>query len=258
MFTFFGANATKRARADADAARDKGDWRAAAEGYRRFLKHRPRAADIWVQYGHALKEIQNFQDAETAYEKALALAPDVADTHVMLGHLKKITNRLDQAASHYEQAAALDPEGLDPLLQLAFTEKDLGRTASALAHFRTAQKLAPDDREVASMIQRLSAPVPKPRAATSSGALTDGKAKELESALKAMALEVKRQKDRNDRMEASIRDVSTALAVLENDLRSGRIEIERRLIQVEAQSPEVGARFQMLIDHVRDLQAKEA
>ena len=242
-------------RTKADAARDQADWRAAADGYRRFLKHRPMAAGIWVQYGHSLKELKDFKEAENAYEKALSLAPDVADTHVMLGHLKRITNQLDQASTHYADAAALNPEELDPRLQLAFAEKDLGRRTSALAHFKAAHKLAPDNTEVATMIRRLSAPAPKPRAASNSTPLTDGKAKELESALKAMALELKWQKDQTNRVEASIKDVATALAVLENDLRSNRVDIERRLIRVEAQSPEVGARFQALIDHVQSMKA---
>src|SRR5579875_2423646 len=92
----------------ADRARDAGEWALAARHYREALARNPGQPAIWVQYGHALKEAGNLQEAEEAYKKSIALADRVADTHLQLGHLLKMRGRRDEAAAAYLRALAVD------------------------------------------------------------------------------------------------------------------------------------------------------
>jgi tetratricopeptide (TPR) repeat protein len=92
----------------ADEARDARDWRTAARYYHKFLEENPNSVDIWVQYGHALKESGNIAEAEHAYRKSLALDETIADTHLQLGHALKTLGRREEAEGAYLRALRLD------------------------------------------------------------------------------------------------------------------------------------------------------
>jgi len=122
----------RRLIAAADAARDRGDWKAASLLYERGLRRDPNNAQIWVQYGHALKESGYLVAAERAYEKALRLDPSKPDTHLQMGHLLKVQNRLKEAASSYRRAIELDPApcyASEELARLGRLPGRLSRTA---------------------------------------------------------------------------------------------------------------------------------
>jgi glycosyltransferase involved in cell wall biosynthesis len=104
--------------AKADLARDAKDWTLAAIAYAEALTITPERADIWVQYGHALKESRRLDEAEAAYRRALAIQPDLADTHLQLGHLLKLSGRKEQAARAYMSAASLDLNEFDAVSEL--------------------------------------------------------------------------------------------------------------------------------------------
>ena len=95
--------------AKADQARYAGQWRLAADYYRRALDEEPRAPAIWVQYGHVLKLCGELGAAEQAYRESLGFDPDNADTCVQLGHVLALQNRPGEAADAYRRALALDP-----------------------------------------------------------------------------------------------------------------------------------------------------
>ena len=114
----------------ADRARDAGEWALAARYYRQALQAMPEASAIWVQYGHALKELGQVAEAEAAYRRSLALRPDMADTHLQLGHALKLQGRIDEAAAAYLRAAALDPvlqHPRDELIGLGWTPQQIER-----------------------------------------------------------------------------------------------------------------------------------
>jgi glycosyltransferase involved in cell wall biosynthesis len=79
----------------------------------------PERADIWVQYGHALKESGHRDEAERAYHRALAIDSRQADTHLQLGHLLKLEQRFGEAGPAYLRALQLDPAQYDALHELA-------------------------------------------------------------------------------------------------------------------------------------------
>ncbi|MEG3167801.1 glycosyltransferase [Sphingomonas sp. LB3N6] len=93
----------------ADAARDRRDWLAAADGYRAVVRIQPRNAGWWVQLGHALKESGGLQAAGDAYRRALSIDRFNADTHLQHGHLLKMQDDRGGAVAAYAQALRLDP-----------------------------------------------------------------------------------------------------------------------------------------------------
>jgi glycosyltransferase involved in cell wall biosynthesis len=100
-------SASRAAFITADQARDKGDWDAAAKLYARGLEFDGRRLDMWIQYGHALKEGGRIKQAEEAYEKALSLDPGNPDANLQLGHVLKLQGRLVDAVTYYARAAFL-------------------------------------------------------------------------------------------------------------------------------------------------------
>lgn len=100
----------RRIAEEADLARDRRDWVAAARLYWRVLEKLPELMPIWVQLGHVLKEQGDFAGAEAAYRRALLLDGGVADTHLQLGHLLKLQGRRSLAARAYAAAVRLEPE----------------------------------------------------------------------------------------------------------------------------------------------------
>ena len=58
----------------ADDARNQRDWPSAAQHYRQVLDADPGRADIWVQYGHSLKEVGAVADAEVSYRRAIDIS----------------------------------------------------------------------------------------------------------------------------------------------------------------------------------------
>ncbi|MET3713214.1 GT2 family glycosyltransferase [Sphingomonas trueperi] len=91
-----------------DAARARGDWAAAAREYGRHCARRPRDAAIAVQWGHALKQSQQFDAALAAYRHALLHRPEDADLLLSIGHLHKLRGDRERAFDFYRQSAARD------------------------------------------------------------------------------------------------------------------------------------------------------
>jgi tetratricopeptide (TPR) repeat protein/glycosyltransferase involved in cell wall biosynthesis len=100
-------------RARGDMARDAHNWEAAREHYQHALRADPGLEPIWIQLGHAAKEVGDNRGAEEAYRKAVQLKPDDADAYLQLGHLMKIMGKLSAATECYSQAVALDPRLAD-------------------------------------------------------------------------------------------------------------------------------------------------
>jgi len=112
----------------AERAEEARRWDLAARHYRSVLADMPNAPEMWVQYGHALKESGNVAEAETAYRKSIDLDPDSADAHLQLGHALKIQGRIDEAVGSYFRSLALDPAPRHPrdeLMALGWTTEQI-------------------------------------------------------------------------------------------------------------------------------------
>jgi Flp pilus assembly protein TadD len=112
----------------ADRARDAKRWGRAARLYRTALRRKSTNAPIWVQYGHALKNLGKLKGAEVAYRQGLALDRNNADTRLQLGHLLKLRNEPRLAERLYLSALAINPQlgdALGELHHLGWSEKEL-------------------------------------------------------------------------------------------------------------------------------------
>jgi len=96
----------------------QGLWPEREAAYRAALALDPSLTDIWVQFGHALKEQGKLDAAEEAYRRSLALDAALADTHLQLGHVLKLQGRMGGAADAYLSAHRLDPDLPDPAIEL--------------------------------------------------------------------------------------------------------------------------------------------
>jgi glycosyltransferase involved in cell wall biosynthesis len=114
-----------------DAARDAGDWVSAVRRYEAHLQRQPDDWPIWVQLGHALKEMRRLDAADRAYLEALGRAPEDADLRLQLGHLAKLAGRTHDAVARYAEALALDPRLADAFHELA-EMGELARARTAL------------------------------------------------------------------------------------------------------------------------------
>lgn len=88
-------------RSRGDHARDNRDWTGAEKAYDRHLAGHPDDFDIWVQYGHVLKEQEKLAEAEEAYKAALALQPSDPDANLHLAHLLKRGGRESESADAF-------------------------------------------------------------------------------------------------------------------------------------------------------------
>lgn len=98
---------------EADVFRDNKQWSAAAEKYRLYLEDNNKSAAIWVQLGHCLKELGDFDAANSAYLEALQIEASDADLYLQLGHLEKLRGNLEVSAKYYVRSHELDPNGPD-------------------------------------------------------------------------------------------------------------------------------------------------
>jgi len=99
----------RRNRGAGDEARDQRNWPVAEREYRAHLDGSPSDQEIWIQYGHSLKEQSKLKEAETAYRKAIELAPEDAEAHLQLGHALKLMGDLDLAENAYKASLQLKP-----------------------------------------------------------------------------------------------------------------------------------------------------
>lgn len=94
-------------RDEGDKHRDARKWDLAAAAYKKHLAAHPDDAGIWVQYGHALKEMKQLDEAEGAYLTATTLSPTDFDPFVHLAHVQKGLEKTALALESFREAAAL-------------------------------------------------------------------------------------------------------------------------------------------------------
>jgi tetratricopeptide (TPR) repeat protein len=118
---------TSRLVTKADEANKGRNWPVAAACYARALAKSPSLAPIWVQYGHALKELGDRGMAEVAYREAIRLEPNNPDTHLQLGHLLKLLGRVEAARAAFQRSAELDPSQVHIRRELALLAEPQGK-----------------------------------------------------------------------------------------------------------------------------------
>lgn len=90
-----------------DSARDRKEWDAASRHYAFHLEFNRQDFDIWVQFGHALKEQGLLDQAGLAYQQASLLNEGDADLWLNRGHLEKLRGDFRSARECYTRSYAL-------------------------------------------------------------------------------------------------------------------------------------------------------
>jgi ADP-heptose:LPS heptosyltransferase/GT2 family glycosyltransferase/tetratricopeptide (TPR) repeat protein/SAM-dependent methyltransferase len=133
----------------ADRARDVGQWELAERFYRKALAHNPRRADIWVQYGHMLKEGGKLAEAAAAYRQALAYDRGAADPCLHLGRVLKLQGRRKEAEAAYLRSFVCDAAQTERVHELA----DLGWPSHEILELQNGLKPTQDPRNADSHLQ---------------------------------------------------------------------------------------------------------
>ena len=126
---------------DGDRAFEAGQWKLAADFYRRVLDRKPADLAMWMKYGHACKEMGAFGEAEAAYRAARARDISSPEPPLHLGHILRVQARNQEAEAAYLQAISLqssNSDALSGLESLGWSERQL----TALRHIASADPAA--------------------------------------------------------------------------------------------------------------------
>jgi tetratricopeptide (TPR) repeat protein len=174
-----------------------GNWREAAEHYRRAVEADPNYAAMRVNLGTALERVGDARGALEQYRAALALDPRLAEAHYGLGdllerggrdqeaieqyraavtasttfaaaHLRladalRRTERLDESLSQYREVIALEPADAPARFGEAMALVRLERYAEAVDRLTEALKVYPDQPAFRQALARLLAAAPDDR-----------------------------------------------------------------------------------------------
>jgi glycosyltransferase involved in cell wall biosynthesis len=91
-----------------DKARDTRDWATAVNCYHAYLATNKEDFAIWVQLGHALKELGRYEDSYSAYISAEHLNPNDADLLLNMGRLLMEMKNFSAALRCLERSESID------------------------------------------------------------------------------------------------------------------------------------------------------
>lgn len=117
---------------DAEAARRRGDWMAAAANYRSHLARSPGDAAASNDLGIVLCELGDFTAAQEQFESAIAADAGLASAHLNLGHLCMRRQAYREALACYLRVLEIDPGQAEARGQAALAHYELGEVRQAL------------------------------------------------------------------------------------------------------------------------------
>jgi glycosyltransferase involved in cell wall biosynthesis len=99
-----------RLRQMGDRCRDQRQWQQAKIYYEQYLEIVPEDAAIWVQYGHACKELGDRAAAETAYRKGTEVSPQDLDARFWLGQMIETKRDISDALPRVQASDGAESE----------------------------------------------------------------------------------------------------------------------------------------------------
>jgi len=123
----------------ADAARDRGEWAAAAESYTLHLEAHPQDGPIWEQLGHALREQGDLSGALEAYQHAMEVQAETIGPRRHFAHVAKALGLHEKAVASFIACLIAEPSDEESYREL----EALGERERALEALR---KCAPEPR----------------------------------------------------------------------------------------------------------------
>jgi len=130
------------------ALRDLQQPNDALASYRRALQLEPKFAGALFSEGNALMDLGRAEEALDSYDRALALQQNYPDAHLNRGNALLSLGRLEEALASYSQALALQPDMTMALGNFASVLWKLQRHEEALSVYDRLVALRPDDADV--------------------------------------------------------------------------------------------------------------
>jgi Tfp pilus assembly protein PilF len=103
----------------------------------------PASARAHFNYGAALQQFGQFDQAEKEYNAALQIDPNYVKVHVNMALIFMSKSKLDEAKKYYERAIQLDPSAGEVRSGYAYLLERLGRADEARAEYENAIRLSP-------------------------------------------------------------------------------------------------------------------
>ena len=119
----------------ANQLHELGDYKGAAESYRKALEIEPNSAVILANLGSIYNKLGDLSSARQSYQRALELEPDRADTIRNLGVTMASLGQYEQAIEHIGKAAQLQPDLFDVHHALGTVLEEAGRADEALSTY---------------------------------------------------------------------------------------------------------------------------
>ena len=88
----------------------QGRLQEALDGYDKILSLRPDYAEVHLNRGNVLKDLQRYDEALDSYGRALALRPDYAEAYSDRGYALQDLRRYAEALANYDKAISIKPD----------------------------------------------------------------------------------------------------------------------------------------------------
>jgi serine/threonine-protein kinase len=120
-----------------------GEYRAAAEQFRRALDREPTSDEAYRRLARAEEHLGDFSAAEQTYKQAIALRPQYWAGHTWLATFYRDRGRYAEAADEYRQAVLLTPDNPKAYSDLGQPYVLIGRYPEAIEAFSRSIALSP-------------------------------------------------------------------------------------------------------------------
>lgn len=124
-------------------ALDAGDWKAAAEQFRKGLALAPHDPSLGQRLGTALFMMGDATGARRELRRVVAESPGFARAHYSLGLLLESDGRIGEAVERFQEAVRLEPAYVEARVRLASALGHSGRLAEALTQYRETLQVDP-------------------------------------------------------------------------------------------------------------------
>lgn len=124
-------------------ALDTGDFKAAAEHFRKGVELAPDNPSLHHKLGTALSLLSDTTGAFAQFEEAVRLSPGFSQAHYSLGVLLATGGKYQEAADRFSTAIRYEPNYVDARLRLGEMLQRLGRPDQALAQYTSVIAIDP-------------------------------------------------------------------------------------------------------------------
>ena len=133
----------------AESFESQGQWKQAADTYRKILEGFPKLPEIHLRLGVAIlsqpESAERTEEAKKNFEQEMLIDPSSVPAEYWLGQIDSRSGQWEQALVHLNRALALDPGYAPALLGLGLVLNSSERFSDAIAPLERYTTLMPDD-----------------------------------------------------------------------------------------------------------------